>query len=96
MHPLPEVRFDYFLIHRCFTGTFGSQSQTFAILFRFWTIPVIILNCKKKKKIPCCLLVNDVLSTLRNELILGVFMWLFHTSFAVMLGLFLDEHYHLE
>lgn len=23
-------------------------------------------------------------------------MWLFHTSFTVMLGLFLDGYYHLE
>ena len=51
---------------------------------------------KKKKQQPCCFLVDDVLSKLRNELILGVFMWLFHTSLAVMLGLFLDEYYHLE
>ena len=29
---IAEVRFDYFLIHRCITDTFGSQSQTFAIL----------------------------------------------------------------
>ena len=29
---IAEVRFDYFLIHRCITDTFGSQSRTFAIL----------------------------------------------------------------
>lgn len=51
---------------------------------------------KLKRKKRTHFLINDALSKLKNELVLQVFMWLFHTSFTVMLGLFLDEYYHLE